>query len=513
MTLSSLLERLRPSRVIGLINPEEPLVALTDHTACVQPGVVFIARKGIASHGRLFVEEAIAKGASCILVEDAHGIDAKNACLIEIPGLEERLPAFVYGFYGNPGAELRLIGVTGTNGKTTSACLVQGMLSFMGESCAYLGTLGFKRTADESFRPLRNTTPGLFELAALLSETLKGGVRTVAMEVSSHALSQGRISGLSFHSGLFLNLTHDHLDFHGSMEAYFEAKKSLFESYLPQEGWAVIHMDDPYGQRLYRETPQSQKIGFGLLSPQADLRAQGVRTTIQGTGFDLFWRKEALGYFQTPLIGLHNVSNILGTLGVLISLGHRVQPLKPYLEALPQIPGRLERIVSGEGEPKPWVFVDYAHTPDAVWRVLGTLKELSVGRLIGVLGCGGDRDPSKRPVMGRLLAELCDLAILTQDNPRNEDPNEILRQMEAGAREVQKPMERGGSGGFVILPDRKEAIEYAIKEASVRDTVAILGKGHENYQLVRGIRHPFDDRIVAQQALQSYQPSVSRTWI
>lgn len=507
MTLSSLLEHLKPSRIIGYLDPNAPVLGLTDHSANLQPGVVFFARQGAVSHGKLFIDQAMAKGASCIVLEDAQGIDPKNACLIEVPQLEERLPAFVYLFYGNPQARLRLIGITGTNGKTTTACLIQGMLSFMGEPCAYLGTLGFKGRPDEAFRPIRNTTPGIFEMSSLLNDALKGGSKTVAMEVSSHALCQGRVRGLSFDLGLFLNLTHDHLDFHGSMEAYFKAKKRLFEDYLAKGGLAVINTDDPYGQKLYSELGQPKALSFGLFSAQADLKATGVQTTLGGTAFDLFWRKEPLGHFQTPLIGFHNVSNVLGAFGVLRALGYDIHPMKPYLETLPQIPGRLERIVCPEGGPKPWVFVDYAHTPDAVWRVLSTLKGLSSGRLIGVLGCGGDRDPSKRPLMGRMLAELCDLAVLTQDNPRNEDPMKILMAMEEGAKTLSKSIV--GDEGFVSLQDRKEAIEYAIKKASPKDTVAILGKGHEDYQLVRGIRYPFDDRVVAKQALQNYQPTKS----
>lgn len=503
MHLGHLLETLGPCRALGAVVPETLLSGITDHSKRVQPGFVFVARKGVNAHGKYFVAEALAKGASCVLLEDAKGIDSGLACLIEAPKIEEHVARIAYGFYGNPQRLLKLIGITGTNGKTTSACLLQQMLSSIGEPCAYVGTLGTRVGTDAPFEPLENTTPGIFEMAECLNKARLAGARAVAIEVSSHALDQGRVDGLCFQGGVFLNLSHDHLDYHGSMEAYFQAKARLFQVYMGKGGFAALNVDDPFGRRLLEDFVQGRKLGFGLCS-QKGLSAKNIAFSLQGASFDLVLGSRVIEKARIPLVGLHNVSNVLGALALGVGLGFDLMALVAALERLPQIPGRLERVGPRDGGPKPCVFVDYAHTPDAVERVLKALKLLSQGRLIGVLGCGGDRDPFKRPIMGKLLAEVCDVAVLTQDNPRSEDPLVILRAMEEGARISARRFD--GQSGYVCIPDRSEAIEFALSRALPGDTVAILGKGHEAYQMVRGVRHPFDDRLVARAVLDAYRP-------
>ena len=504
MHLGHLLETLRPCRASGAVVPETLLSGITDHSKRVQPGFVFVARKGVNAHGRYFVAEALANGAFCVILEDAKGIDpGHHACLIEVPKLEERIARLAYGFYGNPQRLLSLMGITGTNGKTTSACLLQQMLSSVGEPCAYVGTLGARVSVDAPFEPLENTTPGTFEMAECLNKARHAGASAVAIEVSSHALDQGRVDGLCFQAGMFLNLSHDHLDYHCSMEAYFQAKARLFQAYMKKGGFAALNVDDPFGRRLLEGFGHGRKLGFGLCS-QKGLSAENIAFSLQGTSFELVLDSKAIEKARIPLVGLHNVSNVLGALALGVGLGFDTRVLVAALEHLPQIPGRLERVGPGDGGPKPCVFVDYAHTPDAVERVLKALKLLSRGRLFGVLGCGGDRDPFKRPIMGKLLAEACDVAVLTQDNPRSEDPIAILRAMEEGARISARRFD--GQSGYVCIPDRSEAIEFAVSRALPGDTVAILGKGHEAYQLVRGVRYPFDDRLVARAVLDAYRP-------
>lgn len=505
MHLGHLVETLRPCQVIGAVDPTTPLLGITDNSKRVRPGFVFVARKGVNAHGKRFVDDALANGSSCVLLEDAKGIDpGGRACLIEVVNLEDRLGRIAYDFYGEPQRLLRLIGITGTNGKTTSACLIQHVLSCIGEPCAYVGTLGAKVGMAASYEPLENTTPGIFEMAEVLNKALLAGARSVAIEVSSHALDQGRMEGLCFQAGVFMNLSHDHLDYHRSMEAYFQAKALLFRSYLKKGGFAGLNVDDPFGRRLFEGFTRGEKLGFGL-SAKEGLSAKNITFSLRGTGFELILGEKAIKTVRIPLVGLHNVSNVLATLAVGIGLGFELGALLSEMVRLPQIPGRLELVEPRDsGCLKPCVFVDYAHTPDAVGRVLKTLKRLGRGRLIGVLGCGGDRDPFKRPIMGKLLAEVCDVAVLTQDNPRSEDPLAILKAMEEGASTSAGRFD--GKCGYICIRDRGDAIEFALSRAFPEDTVAILGKGHEAYQLIRGVRYPFDDRLVARTVLDAYRP-------
>lgn len=442
-----------------------------------KPGSLFFCVSGFSRDGHDFAESAVANGASALVVERRLEIDVPQV-LVGSARLAMGPAAAV--FYGRPSDQLKVIGVTGTNGKTTTAYLVRHLLQSGGVPTGLVGTVetivGGQRV--EAVR----TTPEAIGLQALFREMIDKGDEAAAIEVSSHALDLGRVDGTAFAASIFTNLTQDHLDWHGTMEEYWLSKRRLFTD-LPH-GVPIINLDDTYGQRLAGEI--SGAVTFGT-SGDADWRASSLTTGLSGSAFRLSC---PLGErdLKIKLPGEFNVVNALGAAASAASVGLNLDQITAGLESANGVPGRFEPVDSGQ----PFaVLVDYAHTPDSLENVLKAARGISDNRVICVVGCGGDRDAIKRPLMGGIAADLADLAILTSDNPRSESPDEILREMAAGA-----------NGSEMVVVDRRAAIEAAISAAESGDVVLIAGKGHEQGQeFADGVKVPFDDRTVAGEAL------------
>ena len=454
----------------------------------VSPGDVFLAFPGDRFDGRHFVAEAIARGAAAVLCE-AEGLVWRSDWLVPhvaVRGLGDLAGALAAHVYGYPARDLWVAGVTGTNGKTSCSHWIAQALSQCGRPTALIGTLG--NGFPGALEPATHTTPDAVSLQAALRRYRDAGAVAVAMEVSSHALAQVRVDPVEFDTALFTNLTRDHLDYHGDMASYGAAKARLFR--WPGLANAVINLDDAFGRQLAAgiDRGRTRVLGYGvghgdISGHDVDLSTRGLRLEIRTP-----WGRAAL---RSRLIGGFNVSNVLGTLGVLLTADVGLADAVRAIEAVEPVAGRLEMIREPGG---PLVIVDYAHTPDALEKVLETLREL-VGhepgaRLLCVFGCGGDRDPGKRPLMGEVATRLADLTIITSDNPRSEDPAAIAAQVAAGAH-----------ANFVIELDRAAAIGLAIAQAGPEDVVLVAGKGHEDYQEITGRRLPFRDSDVVRAAL------------
>jgi UDP-N-acetylmuramoyl-L-alanyl-D-glutamate--2,6-diaminopimelate ligase len=452
---------------------------LTVDSRSVRPGTVYLAIRGSQADGHRFVPEAARRGAAAVIVEAPAG-----SGLPEIVVRDGRRSALALGaaWFGHPARRLTLVGVTGTNGKTTTTGLIRHLLNASGTSSS-IGTLG---AFDGRGEPVASTagtltTPGPIDLQAIFATLVARGVERVTMEASSHSLDQGRLDGLVFAAGVFTNLTHDHLDYHGTMEAYLVAKLKL-GSMLAENGVEVVNLDD----RAWGVLPtRSRRVTFGL-HPAADVRAEGVVLEAAGSRFRLS------GCFGTaevslPLLGDFNVANAMAAAGCALGLGVPLAEVAARLSAAPQVPGRMERL----SEVPCTVLRDYAHTPDALERALATLRPLTAGRLVVVFGCGGDRDREKRPVMGRIAAERADVAIVTSDNPRTENPEAIIDDIERGM----------GGVAHVRIPDRLTAIHAALEQARPGDTLLLAGKGHEDYQILGTEKVPFDEREIVRRAV------------
>lgn len=451
-----------------------------------RPGSLFAAIRGEKSDGFEFIDAAVKRGAVAALCDRPPGAP--------IPWVEARdvrlaLAEISASFFGNPASALTLCGVTGTNGKTTTAFLIDAALRSFGKTTGLLGTVE-SRIASRPL-PATLTTPESLDLQQLLRQMADEHVSHVAMEVSSHALVQHRVAGLRFKAAVFTNLTRDHLDFHHDMESYFEAKAKLFKNHLHPEGVALLNVDDAFGARLASELPDSKRRTFSVGS-KADYVARDIELRLDGTSF-LCATPSGSVPVHSPLIGEFNVRNLLGAFGAVVALGFPVETAARALASLSGVPGRMERV--DEGQPFA-VVVDYAHTDDALKNVLDTVRQLGPRRVITVFGCGGDRDRSKRPLMGAVAAQRSDLVIATSDNPRSESPAAILDEIKQGFAH------RATETRLVV--DRREAIGVAIDAASEGDVVVIAGKGHETTQTLHTGKIPFDDRQVAREALRQH---------
>lgn len=391
-------------------------------------------------------------------------------------------------FHNHPDGALKCIGVTGTNGKTTTTFLARHILESASQRCGLVGTVKYIVGGVE--RPAPHTTPESLDLQEILAEIRDTGGRAAAIEVSSHALVQQRVRGIEFNAAVFTNLTQDHLDFHGTMDAYFEAKASLFEGLCTQatkRGRAIINSDDRYGIRLIEQISKKSKVVTFGRNVHADYRATSIRIESKGTTFALETRGKSY-LVRLPLIGLFNVYNALGAIAATVTCGVEARAAVDAIAKCPQVPGRLERVPCRRNFQ---VFVDYAHTDDALRNVLSTLRELQPARIITVFGCGGDRDRAKRPLMAKAAEELSSHIVITSDNPRSEDPERILDEIETGLR--RKTHDR--------ICDRETAIRHAVDLAGPGDVVLIAGKGHEKTQEAGGVKTPFDDVEIAQRAI------------
>ncbi|MGH2849940.1 MAG: UDP-N-acetylmuramoyl-L-alanyl-D-glutamate--2,6-diaminopimelate ligase [Solirubrobacteraceae bacterium] len=460
--------------------PAVEIGSLAYDDRAVEPGALFFCVTGLQSDGHDHAPAAIARGAVALVVERPLDLGVAE---IRVDSVREAMAPLAVRFNGDPSASLRVAGVTGTNGKTTTAFLVAALLSAGGERCALLGTV--KSVIGGREGPVLHTTPEAIDLQAAFRAMLDAGDRACAMEVSSHALAQQRTDGTHFAAAIFTNLTQDHLDYHGDMEAYFAAKRRLFDG---GRALAVVNVDDPYGRRIAAELDGA--VTFALSEP-ADYGARDVRFGIAGAEF-VASTPEGEIELRSRLPGRFNVANVLGALATVHGLGIALETIAAALPAVAPAPGRFQAL--DEGQPFS-VLVDYAHTPDSLENVLRSARALGERRLISVFGCGGDRDRGKRPQMGRISSELADVSIVTTDNPRSEDPPAIIEEILAGVVD---------RAGVEAVEDRREAIVRAIDLAGPGDVVVIAGKGHERGQEFAGGRTiPFDDAEVATAALRA----------
>nr|WP_245793429.1 UDP-N-acetylmuramoyl-L-alanyl-D-glutamate--2,6-diaminopimelate ligase [Streptomyces pini] len=498
-------ERVRPvplaelARRLGVAAPEgdAAVTGITHDSRAVRPGDVYIARPGARFHGADFAVQAARLGAVAVLTDPT---GTERAAATGLPVLTVDEPREVTGdlaaaIYSEPGRDLLQIGITGTSGKTTTAYLIEGGLRAAakeGEPTGLIGTVE-SRIGDERIKSER-TTPEATELQALFAVMRERGVRSVAMEVSSHALVLGRVDGCVFDIAVFNNLSPEHLDFHPDMEDYFRAKAQLFTKARSRAG--VVNIDDEYGQRLAAGVSEVPVTTFSAEGhPDADWRASDVEIGPLGSTFTVIGPDGETARASAPLPGPFNVANALAAITALVAAGIDLKTAAEGVAAVPGVPGRLERVDAGQ----PYLaVVDYAHKPDAVDSVLRALRKVTEGRVHAVLGCGGDRDPHKRPAMGAALARLADTAVLTSDNPRSEDPLAILAAMLAGAAEV--PIHERGT--VLVEEDRAAAISAAVARAEPGDTVLVAGKGHEVGQDIAGVVRPFDDREVLREAVE-----------
>lgn len=450
----------------------------------VLPGEMFVALRGTAVDGHRFVAAALERGAAVVVLEDdAAGPDPlflhHGAVKVVVPDARAALAVIAANLHGRPADALKLVGVTGTNGKTTTTHLVRAMLEASGMRAGLVGTIAHSTGAGTV--PAQHTTPESLELQELLAAMVRGGCTAAVMEVSSHALAMERVHGLSFAAAAFTNLTQDHLDYHGSMEEYFRAKKRLFDS-LGRGAVAVVNADDPYGAAIAADSA-ARRLTYAT-EHAADFRAGEIRMDVRGTRFVIAGAEGTIPV-ETRLIGRFNVMNVLAAWGVGAGIGLPAEARLAGIAAVPAVRGRFEQILSPAG----WTaVVDYAHTPDALENCLRTIRGLlpaGGGRVITVFGCGGNRDRGKRPRMGGIAASLSDAVVVTSDNPRREDPAAIIRDILAGI-----PPGRA----VITEPDRRAAIRAALGMAAPGDVVLIAGKGHEDYQVVGDTRAHFDDR-------------------
>jgi len=466
---------------------DQDVTSITTDSREVQAGSVFVAVRGSDADGQDFVSQAIEKGAVAIVSEIAP--DDESVAWAHVPDARAAAAALACEWNAHPSATMKMVGITGTNGKTTTAFITHAIMEKVWMRAGLLGTV--QVNDGEGVTEATHTTPGPIELQAILRRMKDNDCRGVAMEISSHALEQKRTDGLQLDVAVFSNLTQDHLDYHGNMDAYFSAKCRLFELLETQEGnkkpTAVVNLDDPYGEKLVEEFKGRLHFltyGHGVY---ADLRIGRAIQNVRGTEFGVQYKgKDHL--VRTPYIGRFNVSNCAAALASAIAVGIKPRDAVEALADAPQVPGRMEKVGSRDGAV---LFVDYAHTPDALVNAIAALRESNPSRIITVFGCGGDRDRTKRPLMGKAALEASDFCIVTSDNPRSEDPEAIIRDVE-----------KGMSGkNYEVIPDRMKAIQTAVNLSREGDVILIAGKGHENYQEVAGKRIDFDDRRAAYKAL------------
>ncbi len=477
---------LSASGVVGAAAAVE-ITGLAYDSRQVRGGALFFCVPGLRSDGHDYAESAVRAGAAALVVERPLGVDVPE---VLVPSVRAAMGPVAARFYGDPSATLQVVGVTGTNGKTTTAFLVRALLEASGRRTGLLGTV--KSVVGGQERLVERTTPEAIDLQADLRAMLDGGERACAIEVSSHALELGRTGGVRFAAAIFTNLTQDHLDFHGTMEEYFQAKRRLFVPTAP--GVSVVNLDDPYGRRLAAELPGA--VTFAV-DRDADYRARDVRVGHDGCHLRL---ETPLGSrsLALPLPGRFNVANALGALAAVHALGGDLDTLVAALERGVRVPGRFEPVEEGQEFA---VLVDYAHTPDSLENVLAAARELigAGGRVVCVFGAGGDRDRGKRPLMGEIAARLAEIVVVTSDNPRSEEPGAIIAEILEGAARGRVV----GAPAVAVEADRRAAIDRAIAAVQPGDVVVIAGKGHEQGQeFADGQKVPFDDVTVAREALR-----------
>lgn len=468
-------------------DPNVQISAVVTNSQAVTPGSLFIALKGSRHDGHDFIADAVEKGASAVMVEEPVTV-AGGVSVVQVEDTQRAQTLVGKNYYGDPATKLKLIGITGTKGKTTTAFMIYSILQAAGFKAGLIGTNC--NLVNGERLPAVNTTPASLELHRLFAEMVKGQTEYVVMEVSSHAIALERIAGLNFYRGVFTNITRDHLDFHHTFDEYLKVKTRFITNLSSVAAKAIINLDDPYGPQI-AATTDAEIISYGL-EKEALIRAENIKTTMKETKFDLVSPNGTIS-MRLNLIGRFNVYNALAASAVGFSLGLQEETIRRGLEQLEGVPGRFE-LVPTTGDYT--VVIDYAHTPDSLKNLLMTARALVKNRLITVFGCGGNRDQGKRPLMGGIAAELSDYTIITNDNPRWEDPEAIAEQIKAGF------LERKPDGDITVLLDRGEAIRKAVLMAQSGDMVVIAGKGHETDQDFGRYKSHFDDKEAAQAAVK-----------
>ena len=479
MILSQLLKNIKPATVLG--STDIDIAGVEIDSRKIKPAALFVAMKGTQVDGHMFIPKAIELGAAAVLCEDLPETRAEGVTYVVVPSAEEAVGPVATTFYGNPSQKLHLVGVTGTNGKTTIATLLYNMFTRMGHKCGLLSTV-CNYVVDRPI-PADHTTPDPIELNRLLAQMVDEGCEYAFMECSSHAIAQKRIGGLHFAGGIFTNLTRDHLDYHKTFENYRNAKKAFFDA-LPKTAFAITNADDKNGMVMVQNTKATVKTYS--TRAVADFKGRIIECHFEGMYLDIDGREVGVNF-----IGKFNVSNLLAVYGAAVMLGKKPEDVLVVMSTLHSVNGRLEPIQAPSGYT---AVVDYAHTPDALENVLNAIHEVlgGKGRVITVCGAGGNRDKGKRPLMAQEAVKQSDKVIITSDNPRFEEPQDIIDDMLAGlnAQQMKK---------VVTIVDRREAIRTACMMAQKGDVVLIAGKGHENYQDVKGVKHHFDDHEVVRE--------------
>ncbi|MBB3127359.1 UDP-N-acetylmuramoyl-L-alanyl-D-glutamate--2,6-diaminopimelate ligase [Paenibacillus rhizosphaerae] len=491
MKLNELASALTTAQIIG--DGDITITNIQVDSRKVAPGDLFICLPGHTVDGHDYAGQAAEKGAVALVVERKLDIDLPQ---IVVKDCRFAMAVLADAFFGSPSSHMKMIGVTGTNGKTTTTYLIEKMMSDQGVNTGLIGTIQM-RYGGRTF-PMSGTTPEALELQRSLDDMTANGVECCVMEVSSHALEQGRVKGTDFRTAIFTNLTQDHLDYHKTMEEY-RAAKGLFFARLgnkfahqpEQRKFAVLNADDE-ASSYFAKITAAEVITYGVEN-SADVRATDVKVTAQGTSFHVDTFRGSAD-IQLRMVGKFNVYNALAAITAGLLEGIELENIKRSLESVPGVDGRVESVDAGQ----PFaVIVDYAHTPDGLENVLKTVNEFAEGRIITVFGCGGDRDRTKRPIMGKIAAKYSDFIFVTSDNPRTEDPELILKDIEQGLKDDSVPQER-----YEMIVDRRTAIQKAIEMASPQDVVLIAGKGHETYQTIGTTNYDFDDREVAKEAIR-----------
>lgn len=474
--LQDILYKVHLLEVVGATDIAVSSIAIDSRK--VIKGTVFVAIKGVAQDGHNFITTAIELGAKVIVCENMPALQVEGVTYIKVANTQEAVAYMAHQFYDAPSTKIKLVGVTGTNGKTTIATLLFKLFSELGYTCGLVSTV--QNQIGDQIIPATHTTPDAVSLNELLNTMVNAGCSHVFMECSSHAVHQHRITGLQFTGALFSNITHDHLDYHKTFENYIAAKKGFFDA-LPASAFAITNADDKRGEVMLQNT-KAKKLSYGLKS-SADYKGKILENALTGL---VMLVNEIEVHFR--LIGEFNAYNLLAVYGAAVNLGIESSTALTTLSMLAGAEGRFDYIISNK---QVIGIIDYAHTPDALENVLATIKKLRKGyeQVITVVGCGGDRDKTKRPIMAQTACDLSDKVILTSDNPRTEDPAQIIADMEAGLNTAAKRK-------YISIIDRKEAIKAAVEFAKPEDIVLVAGKGHEKYQDINGVKHPFDDKAI-----------------
>ncbi len=488
--MTDLLKNIHGARVTGDIGVE--VDGLTYDSRKVKPNYAFVCVEGYKTDGHKYVQSAIENGATVVVAQKPVQVPPE-VTVVNVDDTREALALLGAAFYGYPSDKLNIIGVTGTNGKTTTTHIIEVILNKAGNQVGLIGTIKNK-IIDREF-PVTNTTPESLDLQALLAQMVDAGVNYVVMEVSSHALELNRVAGVEYDQAIFTNITRDHLDFHGTMEKYLTAKQKIFinlgkNSRKSRNKYGIINIDDLKGQEVLTVSG-GKKYTYGIQS-KADIRAEDIDLRAEGVRFTVVTPVGSID-LKLKITGMFNVYNCLAAVASAVAEEIPLSQIKEAMEEMEGVPGRFEAVDLGQ----PFsVLVDYAHTPDGLENVLKAAREFTRGRLLTVFGCGGDRDRTKRPIMGEVGATLSDFCILTSDNPRSEKPEDILTEIETGVKPVTN------RENYTVITDRAEAINFAITMAQAGDVVVIAGKGHETYQIVGDAILSFDDREVARQAIR-----------